>query len=229
MTEAFVKERKEIDEKGANVGKGYEFIKRTVDVVCSLGALILLSPIFLIVAIAIKLESKGPVLFSQERIWYYGKPFKMYKFRSMVANAEELKRKLAAENEMDGPMFKMKEDPRVTKVGKFIRKTSIDELPQIINILKGEMSLVVVKSTVPIGTNDRVEEFLKENVREGIHIEVASNPEFLSQGTAVKDTLEARRIVIGVESKYAENILREVYERYNQPIVVTNRRIFLIL
>lgn len=84
--------------------------------------------------------------------------------------------------------------------------------------------LVVVKSTVPIGTNDRVEEFLKENVRDGIHIEVASNPEFLSQGTAVKDTLEARRIVIGVESKYAENILREVYERYNQPIVVTNRR-----
>ncbi|NME82454.1 UDP-glucose/GDP-mannose dehydrogenase family protein [Clostridium sp. SM-530-WT-3G] len=84
--------------------------------------------------------------------------------------------------------------------------------------------LVVVKSTVPIGTNDRVEEFLKENVREGIHIEVASNPEFLSQGTAVKDTLEARRIVIGVESKYAEEILKEVYERYNQPIVVTNRR-----
>lgn len=84
--------------------------------------------------------------------------------------------------------------------------------------------LIVVKSTVPIGTNDRVEEFLKENVRDGIHIEVASNPEFLSQGTAVKDTLEARRIVIGVESKYAENILREVYERYNQPIVVTNRR-----
>ena len=84
--------------------------------------------------------------------------------------------------------------------------------------------LVVVKSTVPIGTNDRVEEFLKENVRDGIHIEVASNPEFLSQGTAVKDTLEARRIVIGVESQYAEKILREVYERYDQPIVVTNRR-----
>ena len=84
--------------------------------------------------------------------------------------------------------------------------------------------MVVVKSTVPIGTNDRVEEFLKENVRDGIHIEVASNPEFLSQGTAVKDTLEARRIVIGVESQYAEKILREVYERYDQPIVVTNRR-----
>lgn len=84
--------------------------------------------------------------------------------------------------------------------------------------------LVVVKSTVPIGTNDRVEEFLQENVKNDVHVEVASNPEFLSQGTAVIDTLQAKRIVIGVESKNAENILREVYERYNQPIVVTNRR-----
>lgn len=84
--------------------------------------------------------------------------------------------------------------------------------------------IVVVKSTVPIGTNDRVEEFLRENVKNDVHIEVASNPEFLSQGTAVNDTLHASRIVIGVESKGAEKILREVYERYNQPIVVTNRR-----
>lgn len=84
--------------------------------------------------------------------------------------------------------------------------------------------LVVVKSTVPIGTNDKVEAFLKENVKDGIHIEVASNPEFLAQGTAVVDTLKASRIVIGVESERAENILREVYERFNQPIVVTNRR-----
>ncbi|MDH5068009.1 UDP-glucose dehydrogenase family protein [Clostridium perfringens] len=84
--------------------------------------------------------------------------------------------------------------------------------------------LVVVKSTVPIGTNDKVEAFLKENVKDGIHIEVASNPEFLAQGTAVVDTLRASRIVIGVESERAENTLREVYERFNQPIVATNRR-----
>ncbi|MGV1060043.1 UDP-glucose dehydrogenase family protein [Clostridium perfringens] len=84
--------------------------------------------------------------------------------------------------------------------------------------------LVVVKSTVPIGTNDKVEAFLKENVKDGIHIEVASNPEFLAQGTAVVDTLKASRIVIGVESERAENTLREVYERFNQPIVATNRR-----
>ncbi|MCI1477119.1 MAG: UDP-glucose/GDP-mannose dehydrogenase family protein [Clostridium beijerinckii] len=84
--------------------------------------------------------------------------------------------------------------------------------------------LVVVKSTVPIGTNDKIEEFLKENVKNNIHIEVASNPEFLAQGTAVVDTLYAKRIVIGVESKKAEELLKEVYEGYNQPIVVTNRR-----
>ncbi|GKX67816.1 UDP-glucose dehydrogenase family protein [Inconstantimicrobium mannanitabidum] len=84
--------------------------------------------------------------------------------------------------------------------------------------------LVVVKSTVPIGTNDKVEEFLKERVKHNVNIEVASNPEFLSQGTAIKDTLYAKRIVIGVESKDAEYKLREVYERFNQPIVVTNRR-----
>ena len=84
--------------------------------------------------------------------------------------------------------------------------------------------LVVVKSTVPIGTNDRVEAFLKEHLTNMVHIEVASNPEFLSQGTAVKDTLHASRIVIGVESKEAEAKLRDVYERFGQPIVVTNRR-----
>ncbi|WP_294155346.1 UDP-glucose/GDP-mannose dehydrogenase family protein [uncultured Clostridium sp.] len=84
--------------------------------------------------------------------------------------------------------------------------------------------LIVVKSTVPIGTNDRIEEFILENLKNDVQIEVASNPEFLSQGTAVKDTLEARRIVIGVETEIAEKILRNVYERYNQPIVVTNRR-----
>ena len=84
--------------------------------------------------------------------------------------------------------------------------------------------LVVVKSTVPIGTNDKIEEFLKENVKNNVKIEVASNPEFLAQGTAVVDTLHARRIVIGVESKWAEEVLKEIYTRYNQPIVVTNRR-----
>lgn len=128
----------------------YLFLKRTIDILGSAFGLIILSPLFLIVAIAIKIEdSKGSVLFSQKRVGQYGKEFNMYKFRSMVSNAEELKAKLMEQNEMSGPMFKMKHDPRITKVGKFIRKTSIDELPQLINILKGEMSLVGPRPSLP--------------------------------------------------------------------------------
>lgn len=128
---------------------GYKFFKRVIDIVCSLSGLLLLSPVLIIVSILIKLESDGPIISSQDRIGYKGQKFKMYKFRSMVVNAEELKKKLAERNEMSGPMFKMKNDPRVTKVGKFIRKTSIDELPQLINILKGEMSLVGPRPSLP--------------------------------------------------------------------------------
>ena len=129
--------------------KGYEFCKRCIDIVCSLCGLILLSPILLVIMVLIKLESKGPVIFSQERVGRYGNKFKMYKFRSMVVNAEELKKKLQAQNEMSGPMFKMKDDPRVTKVGKFIRKTSLDEIPQLVNVLKGDMSLVGPRPSLP--------------------------------------------------------------------------------
>ena len=127
----------------------YRFSKRTIDVIFSFLGLILLSPILLIVAILIKLESKGPVIFSQKRVGLNGKEFNMYKFRSMVVNAEELKVKLAEKNEMSGPMFKIKDDPRITKIGKFIRKTSIDEVPQLFNILKGEMSLVGPRPSLP--------------------------------------------------------------------------------
>ncbi|MGY5238256.1 sugar transferase [Clostridium tertium] len=127
----------------------YEVSKRALDVIASFLGLVILSPILLIVAILIKLESKGPAIFSQSRIGLNGKEFKMYKFRSMVQNAEELKEKLAKQNEMSGPMFKMKNDPRVTKVGKFIRKTSIDELPQLFNILKGDMTLVGPRPSLP--------------------------------------------------------------------------------
>jgi exopolysaccharide biosynthesis polyprenyl glycosylphosphotransferase len=127
----------------------YNIAKRALDIIASTLGLIILSPILLVVAILIKLESKGPAIFSQKRIGLNKKEFKMYKFRSMVQNAEELKEKLAKENEMSGPMFKMKNDPRVTKVGRFIRKTSIDELPQLINVLKGEMSLVGPRPSLP--------------------------------------------------------------------------------
>ena len=127
----------------------YLTLKRTLDIICSILGLTLLSPIILIVAILIKLESKGPIIFSQKRVGLNGKEFDMYKSRSMVQNAEELKEKLEKQNEMSGPMFKIKDDPRVTKVGKFIRKTSIDELPQLINVLRGEMSLVGLRPSLP--------------------------------------------------------------------------------
>ncbi|MFU1802075.1 sugar transferase [Lactiplantibacillus pentosus] len=122
---------------------GYRLIKRLFDVCASFTALVLLAPMFLVVAIAIKAEdSQGKVFYSQIRVGKGGKRFKMYKFRSMVSNADELLKTLISENDVDGAMFKMKLDPRVTKVGSFIRKYSIDELPQLVNVLKGNMSLV---------------------------------------------------------------------------------------
>lgn len=127
----------------------YDISKRLIDIIGSTFGIICLSPIFLVVSILIKKESKGPIIFSQDRVGKDNTRFKMYKFRSMVQNAEELKEKLQEQNEMSGPMFKMKEDPRVTKIGKFIRKTSIDELPQLINVIKGDMSLVGPRPSLP--------------------------------------------------------------------------------
>ena len=135
----------------------YEFIKRFTDISVSLLALIFLFPLMLVIVVLIKLDSRGPVLFSQNRVGRNGKIFKMYKFRSMVANAEDLLRELRSKNEMSGPMFKIKYDPRVTRVGRFIRKTSLDELPQLINVLKGDMSLVGPRPNLP----DEVRKFDK--------------------------------------------------------------------
>ena len=125
-------------------------IKRLLDIVVSAFALLISSPLMLGTAIAIKLDDGGPIFFSQQRIGLHGKPFTMYKFRSMVTNAEELKKKLAEENgQTDRFIFKMKNDPRITKVGHFIRKTSLDEFPQFFNVLKGDMSLVGPRLALP--------------------------------------------------------------------------------
>lgn len=125
-------------------------IKRIIDIVLSAVALVISSPIMLGVAIAIKLDDGGPVLFKQTRVGIHGKPFTMYKFRSMVTNAEEIKAKLAAESgQTDHFIFKLKDDPRITKVGKFIRKTSLDEFPQFFNVFKGDMSLVGPRPALP--------------------------------------------------------------------------------
>jgi len=141
----------------------YEFLKRAVDIICSLIGLIVLMPILVIVAILIRIESKGSIFFAQDRVGKDGIVFKMYKFRSMVINAEELKEKLANENERTGPMFKIKNDPRITKVGRIIRKTSIDELPQLINILKGEMSIVGPRPSLVNEVNE-FEEWMLERL-----------------------------------------------------------------
>jgi exopolysaccharide biosynthesis polyprenyl glycosylphosphotransferase len=123
--------------------------KRAIDILVSCAALVLLSPLLLVVAVLVKVTSRGPVLFKQERVGQHGRTFHMLKFRSMVENAEELKARLLAQNDQAGPVFKMKRDPRITPVGRFIRRYSIDELPQLINILRGEMSLVGPRPPIP--------------------------------------------------------------------------------
>jgi exopolysaccharide biosynthesis polyprenyl glycosylphosphotransferase len=117
-------------------------MKRIFDLVGSLVLLILLSPLFLVVAVLIKLTSPGNVFFSQKRMGLNKRQFLMYKFRTMVPTAERIQEKLAHLNEMSGPVFKIKNDPRITPLGRILRKTSIDELPQLFNVLKGDMSLV---------------------------------------------------------------------------------------
>ncbi len=124
-------------------------LKRWLDLVLSLLALIVLSPIFLIIAVLIKLDSKGPALFSQKRVGKNGRVFYLYKFRSMIEGAEDLIDDLKNQNEMSGPVFKLSNDPRITNLGRFLRKYSLDELPQLYNVLVGEMSLVGPRPPLP--------------------------------------------------------------------------------
>lgn len=133
-----------------NNGNIYIFLKRVIDIFISLCGLIVLFPIMVLVAVAIKVEDPyGPIFFSQNRCGKHPEVFKMYKFRSMYVNAEEKIKELQHLNEQSGPVFKIKNDPRITKVGKFIRKTSLDELPQLLNVLKGDMSIVGPRPAIP--------------------------------------------------------------------------------
>ena len=127
----------------------YWFFRRAQDIILSAGALLVLWPLLLIVAAAIMIDSPGNPIFVQERVGRGGKVFRFYKFRSMVPNAESMLDDLLKYNEMEGPAFKMKDDPRITRVGRFIRKSSIDELPQLWNILKGDMSIVGPRPPLP--------------------------------------------------------------------------------
>lgn len=128
----------------------YWVLRRAQDIVFSSIALVVLSPVMLLVALAVYIDDpKGSPIFSQIRCGRNGKPFKFYKFRSMCVDAEAKLDQLLEQNEMDGPAFKIKDDPRITRVGKFIRKTSLDELPQLFNILKGDMSIVGPRPPLP--------------------------------------------------------------------------------
>lgn len=142
---------------------GYRFCKRFLDILLSLMALVVLLIPMMIVALAIFIEDGGPVIFCQERSGWKGQTFRMYKFRSMCKNAPEMHAQLLEDNELDGPAFKMKDDPRVTKVGKFIRKTSIDELPQLLNIIKGEMSIVGPRP-LPTYETEQCNEYQKQRL-----------------------------------------------------------------
>ena len=132
----------------------YHTVKRGFDILASGVALVLLSPLFGVLTVKIKKEDGGPAFYSQTRIGKNGKPFKMWKFRSMIVNADKMVKQLEEQNEIDGAMFKIKDDPRVTKIGHVIRKYSLDELPQLWNVLKGDMSLVGPRPPLPMEVAD---------------------------------------------------------------------------
>ena len=125
-------------------------LKRGFDIIVSLGFLVVFSPLFALIALLIKIEDRGPIIFAQTRVGTFGRTFKMYKFRSMCLNAEEKMKELMAQNQhSEGVTFKIKNDPRITKIGKWLRKFSLDELPQFFNVLKGDMSIVGPRPPVP--------------------------------------------------------------------------------
>jgi exopolysaccharide biosynthesis polyprenyl glycosylphosphotransferase len=146
------------------------WLKRYFDLICAAILLLVLSPVYLVVAVLIKLDSPGPVFFKQNRIGLHGQQFKIWKFRTMIVNAEKVQASLEAKNEIkDGVLFKLKDDPRITRIGKFLRLYSLDELPQLFNVLLGEMSLVGPR---PLPIRDvekfKTKHFIRQEVLPGI-------------------------------------------------------------
>ena len=173
------------------------FIKRTMDIAGAVVGLIITAVVILFLAPVLLIESPGPLFFSQVRIGKNGRRFKIYKFRSMYVDAEERKRELMEKNEMDGLMFKMKDDPRVTKVGKFIRKTSIDELPQFWNILKGDMSLVGTRPPT-------LDEFEKYEARHKRRVSIVPGLTGLWQASGRSDITNFEDVV-NLDLEYIDN------------------------
>lgn len=142
-------ERILINHKIIEARRGYRFAKRVLDMLLSAIGLIILSPLLVVIAYKIKKEDGGPIFYKQIRVGEDGHHFKMYKFRSMVPNADLLLKNLKSKNEVTGAMFKIKHDPRITRTGNFVRKHSLDELPQLVNVFKGDMSLVGPRPPLP--------------------------------------------------------------------------------
>lgn len=152
-----------------NSKRGYLLVKRMIDIVLSLIALVILMPFFVLLALIIVIDSPGKIFFIQERVGKEGEIFKIYKFRSMNIDAESKRNTLLEKNKMDGPVFKIVDDPRVTKVGRFMRKTSLDELPQLFNILRGDMSIVGPRPLVTYETKEfNTYQNLRHNVKPGL-------------------------------------------------------------
>ena len=138
-----------LDKEKVNSRIVYHGLKRCFDIIAASFGLLILSPLLITIALMIKREDHGPVFYKQIRVSKDGRKFKMYKFRSMFVNADQMLDELKEKNDVEGPMFKMKDDPRITKIGHFIRKHSLDELPQFINVIKGDMSLVGPRPPLP--------------------------------------------------------------------------------
>jgi exopolysaccharide biosynthesis polyprenyl glycosylphosphotransferase len=175
-----------------------KMFKRLFDIIFSLFAIIITSPIMIITAIAIKLDSPGPAIFKQVRVGKNGRHFKIWKFRSMYVNAEEMKSQLMDMNQVkDGMMFKIKDDPRITRVGKFIRKTSIDELPQFFNVLFGSMSVVGTRPPT-------IEEVKKYSVRQWRRISIKPGITGMWQVSG-RSSITDFREVVELDTEYIDN------------------------
>ena len=145
------------------------FLKRVIDIVLATLGLLATLPFWLVVVATIKLDSDGPAIFVQERVGQGGRRFRFYKFRSMFADAEQRRAEVESKNEVGGPVFKMRRDPRITRVGSFLRRTSLDELPQLINVLKGDMSMVGPRPPIPREVEQyRPEDAVRLTVKPGL-------------------------------------------------------------
>ena len=179
-------------------------LKRGLDIATSIVAMTFLSPVLLLVGLAIKIESKGPVFFKQTRVGVNGKHFTMWKFRSMSVDAEQQKATLNDQNEMaNGVLFKMRKDPRITKVGTLIRKTSIDELPQLFNVLKGDMSLVGPRPPLP-------SEVLQYNRRDRVRMSVVPGITCYWQVSGRSDIPFAQQVELDIKYIETQSLMVDV-------------------